>query len=259
MLRARHRCPNGAAGRRRRNDRADVLPRDRLPSRHHQRPRHVRGFARCSSERHRLRAGDLRERGQALPGAAAALASLESLASLEDFVQAVVTGNIRAVAKTKLAVFGLATYSRFPYGGYGEDHDGRADLVRRAMARTTGTLGRTVDSADVLLIGDTSADSATARAAGVPSWVSPPAGRPSTASPRPEPPKPSRTSSTSTYCAECSPDPTTPSRQHPPRSALGPVRHHGGRGTGPSDPRTACSLWTEPWCPSAITLSPSGR
>ncbi|MFG2221037.1 MULTISPECIES: HAD family hydrolase [unclassified Streptomyces] len=118
-------------------------------------------FARCSSERHRLRAGDLRERGHALPGAAAALASLE------DFVQTVVTGNIRAVAETKLAVFGLDTYIRFPYGGYGEDHDDRAELVRTAMARTADALGYPVDTTDVLLIGDTPADIAAARSAGV--------------------------------------------------------------------------------------------
>ncbi|MEU0632058.1 haloacid dehalogenase-like hydrolase [Streptomyces sp. NPDC005989] len=121
-------------------------------------------FARCSSERHRLRAGDLRERGHALPGAAAALGSL---ASLDDFVQTVVTGNIRAVAETKLAVFGLDTYIRFPYGGYGEDHDDRAELVRTAIARTSDALGNPVSTTDVLLIGDTPADVAAARSAGV--------------------------------------------------------------------------------------------
>ncbi|MFB8037082.1 HAD family hydrolase [Streptomyces sp. NPDC056004] len=121
-------------------------------------------FARCSSERHRLRAGDLREHGHALPGAAAALGWL---ASLDDFVQTVVTGNIRAVAETKLAVFGLDTYIRFPYGGYGEDHDDRAELVRTAIARTADALGNPVNTTDVLLIGDTPADVAAARSAGV--------------------------------------------------------------------------------------------
>lgn len=78
-----------------------------------------------------------------------------------------VTGIIRAVAETKLAVFGLAACIRFPYGGYGEDHDDRADLVRTATARTADALGHPVDTADVLLIGDTPADSAAAQAAGV--------------------------------------------------------------------------------------------
>ncbi|MEU3706956.1 haloacid dehalogenase-like hydrolase [Streptomyces anulatus] len=121
-------------------------------------------FARRSAELHRLRAHDLRERGHALPGAAAALAAL---AGIDGAVQSVVTGNIRAVAETKLQVFGLDTHIRFPYGGYGEDHDDRVDLVRTAMARTGTATGRNVNEADVLLIGDTPADVAAGIGAGV--------------------------------------------------------------------------------------------
>lgn len=122
-------------------------------------------FARHSTELHRLRAHDLRERGHALPGAAAALATL---AAMDDIVQSVVTGNIRAVAETKLQVFGLDTHIWFPYGGYGDDHDDRAELVRTAIARTRAATGAHVALADILLIGDTPADIAAARAAGVP-------------------------------------------------------------------------------------------
>ncbi|MBT2898817.1 haloacid dehalogenase-like hydrolase [Streptomyces sp. McG3] len=122
-------------------------------------------FARRSTELHRQRAHDLRERGHALPGAAAAL---DTVAAMDDVVQSIVTGNIRAVAKTKLQVFGLDTYIQFPYGGYGDDHDDRADLVRSAIARTRAAKGAHVALTDVLLIGDTPADVAAARASGVP-------------------------------------------------------------------------------------------
>ncbi|MFJ9113527.1 haloacid dehalogenase-like hydrolase [Streptomyces sp. NPDC102283] len=122
-------------------------------------------FARRSTELHRLRAHDLRERGHALPGAAAAI---DTVAALDGVVQSVVTGNIRAVARTKLQVFGLDTHIQFPHGGYGDDHDDRAELVRTATARTRAATGAQLALADVLLIGDTPADVAAARAAGVP-------------------------------------------------------------------------------------------
>ncbi|NEC03407.1 HAD hydrolase-like protein [Streptomyces anulatus] len=122
-------------------------------------------FARRSAEIHRRRAHDLRERGHALPGAAAALAAL---ADMNGVVQSVVTGNIRPVAEVKLQVFGLDTHIRFPYGGYGEDHDDRAELVRTAIDRTRAATGADIALTDILLIGDTPADVAAGRAAGVP-------------------------------------------------------------------------------------------
>ncbi|WP_326680997.1 hypothetical protein [Streptomyces sp. NBC_01237] len=68
-----------------------------------------------------------------MPGAAAALAAL---ADMDGVVQSVVTGNIRAVAESKLQTFGLDTHIQFAYGGYGEDHDDRAELVHTAIAGT---------------------------------------------------------------------------------------------------------------------------
>lgn len=121
-------------------------------------------FARRSADLHRLHAHELRERGHALPGAAAALAAL---AEMEGVVQSVVTGNIRPVAEIKLQVFGLDTHIRFPYGGYGEDHDDRAELVRTAITRTHHATTTPFTEADVLLIGDTPADIAADIAAGV--------------------------------------------------------------------------------------------
>lgn len=122
-------------------------------------------FARASAELHRERAQQLRERGHALPGAATALATL---AGMDGVVQSVVTGNIRAVAEIKLQVFDLDSHIAFPLGGYGEDDDDRAELVRTAIARTRAAKGVQVAPADVLLIGDTPADVAAGRAVGVP-------------------------------------------------------------------------------------------
>ncbi|MFJ3439442.1 HAD family hydrolase [Streptomyces cyaneofuscatus] len=121
-------------------------------------------FARRSADLHRLHAHELRERGHALPGAATALATL---AEMDGIVQSVVTGNIRPVAEIKLQVFGLDTHIQFPYGGYGEDHDDRAELVRTAITRTRHATTTPFTEADVLLIGDTPADVGAGRAASV--------------------------------------------------------------------------------------------
>ncbi|WP_436847007.1 HAD family hydrolase [Streptomyces atratus] len=112
-------------------------------------------FARCSGEQHLMRASELRERGHALPGAATALAAI---AGLDGVVQTVVTGNIRPVAEIKLGTFGLDGHIRFPCGGYGEDDDERAELVRIAIRRTSQALNTPIAADDVLLIGDTPAD-----------------------------------------------------------------------------------------------------
>src|SRR6266536_3113769 len=61
-------------------------------------------------------AAELRTRGRALPGAEAALAAV---AHQPDIVQTVLTGNLRAVACTKLRVFGLDGYIDSEVGSYG--------------------------------------------------------------------------------------------------------------------------------------------
>ncbi|MFF4249008.1 HAD family hydrolase [Streptomyces sp. NPDC001822] len=117
-------------------------------------------FARLSTEQHQLRAGELRQRGHALPGAVRALSVV---AALDEVVQTVVTGNIRGAAETKLSVFGLGTHIRFPIGGYGEDDAERAELVRIAIRRASRSLDTPLASQDVLLVGDTPADVAAAQ------------------------------------------------------------------------------------------------
>lgn len=105
-------------------------------------------FAHALAEEHVKRAADLRERGHALPGAAAALDALDAAG----FQQTVVSGNIRPVSEIKLQVFGLDRHILWDLGAYGEDDDTRAELVRLALQRAGAT------AAEAVLIGDTPAD-----------------------------------------------------------------------------------------------------
>ncbi|MEU5434198.1 HAD hydrolase-like protein [Streptomyces sp. NPDC020719] len=112
-------------------------------------------FAKALADQHVTHAAELRERGHALPGAAAALDALAGA------TQTVVTGNVRRVAEIKLAVFGLDRHVRWELGAYGEEAEDRADLVLLALERAG------VRAVDAVLIGDTPADVAGAHAHGV--------------------------------------------------------------------------------------------
>ncbi|MEU6687457.1 HAD family hydrolase [Streptomyces sp. NPDC046832] len=114
-------------------------------------------FADALGAVHVRRAAEMRERGHALPGAAAALAALAD----RGVRQSVVTGNVRQAAEVKLAVFGLDAYLRLNEGAYGEDGDGRPELLRAALERAG------VASQDAVFLGDTPADVAGGREAGV--------------------------------------------------------------------------------------------
>ncbi|MWA08699.1 HAD family hydrolase [Streptomyces sp. BA2] len=105
-------------------------------------------FAAALAEEHLRRAGELRERGHALPGAASALDALDAAGVR----QAVVSGNVRPVSEVKLGVFGLDTHIDWEAGAYGEDDDLRPALVRLALERAA------VPAGEAVLIGDTPAD-----------------------------------------------------------------------------------------------------
>ena len=105
-------------------------------------------FAHALTEEHLQSAAQLREHGHALPGAAAALAALDA----RGVRQTVVSGNVSAVAKIKLQVFGLDRHIEWELGAYGEDDDTRAELVRLCLGRAKTT------PPDAVLIGDTPAD-----------------------------------------------------------------------------------------------------
>lgn len=114
-------------------------------------------FADALGALHVRRAAELRERGHALPGAAAALAALAA----RSVRQSVVTGNVRQAAEVKLAVFGLDSYLNLDDGAYAEDGEGRPELLRAALARAG------VPAEKAVFLGDTRADVAGGRAAGV--------------------------------------------------------------------------------------------
>ncbi|MFF3375761.1 HAD family hydrolase [Streptomyces sp. NPDC002680] len=114
-------------------------------------------FADALTEEHLRRAADLRERGHALPGAAAALNALNSA----DVRQTVVSGNVRPVAEIKLWVFGLDRHVLWDLGAYGEDDDTRSELVRLSLQRADAS------PSEAVLIGDTPADVEGAHANGV--------------------------------------------------------------------------------------------
>lgn len=114
-------------------------------------------FAVALGSAHVRRAAELRERGHALPGAAAVLSSLTE----RGVRQSVVTGNVRAAAEVKLAVFGLDSYVFLDEGAYGEDGEGRSELLGKALTRAGASAGAAV------FLGDTPADVAGGREAGV--------------------------------------------------------------------------------------------
>lgn len=94
---------------------------------------------------------------EVIAGVAEALAWL---ATRDDVIVGVATGNVRAGAEAKLARAGLAAH--FGFGGYGCDSHLRAELVGAAIAR--GRARGPVDA--VVVIGDTVHDIAAARACG---------------------------------------------------------------------------------------------
>lgn len=114
-------------------------------------------FADALGDVHVRRAAEMRARGHALPGAGAVLAALAD----QGVRQSVVTGNVRQAAEVKLSVFGLDAYLRFDDGAYGEDGEGRPELLRAALKRAD------VPPHSAVFLGDTPADVAGGREAGV--------------------------------------------------------------------------------------------
>jgi phosphoglycolate phosphatase-like HAD superfamily hydrolase len=119
-----------------------------------------RFFERYAAEVYERRA-ELPDSGYLLPGAAEVVAAL---AEREGVVQTLVTGNIRPLAETKIAAFGLDRYIDTTVGGYGTDDVVRPTLVTRSLERATARYG---PFAEVLVLGDTVHDIAAALANGV--------------------------------------------------------------------------------------------
>lgn len=74
------------------------------------------------------------------------------------------TGNIRRGARVKLSRVGI--HERFSFGGFGCDHEDRAELIRIGATRGAEALGRPLPECRVVIIGDTPKDIAAAQAIG---------------------------------------------------------------------------------------------
>ncbi len=74
------------------------------------------------------------------------------------------TGNIREGAMTKLRQVEL--HHLFRFGGFGDDHELRPELIRRGAQRGAEHLGVALEEARVVVIGDTPKDVSAAQAIG---------------------------------------------------------------------------------------------
>lgn len=82
---------------------------------------------------------------------------LDALEARRDVLMGLLTGNLAAGARAKLAAGGIDP-ERFRVGAYGSDHELRGELPAVAQRRAREELGIVVDGADVVVIGDTPAD-----------------------------------------------------------------------------------------------------
>jgi phosphoglycolate phosphatase-like HAD superfamily hydrolase len=89
---------------------------------------------------------------------------LPRLQAHPDIVLGLLTGNWEVGARIKLEPFGLNAY--FPFGGFGDDGVERQVLARCARERAEAATGTAFTPDRVLVIGDTVADVAAARAHG---------------------------------------------------------------------------------------------
>lgn len=107
---------------------------------------------------------ELRTTGRALSGAAD---TLRELAAEPAIFQTVLTGNLREVARIKLAAFELDRYLDLAAGAYGDDDPERPKLVGIAQTRAGRATGTRFGHTSTVLVGDTPKDMEAALAAGV--------------------------------------------------------------------------------------------
>jgi len=82
---------------------------------------------------------------------------LDALEVRDDAIVGLLTGNLVAGARTKLAAVGI-DFDRFRVGAFGSDHEARGELPAVAQRRASEELGVDVGGSDVVVIGDTPAD-----------------------------------------------------------------------------------------------------
>jgi phosphoglycolate phosphatase-like HAD superfamily hydrolase len=89
---------------------------------------------------------------------------LEATAARSAVAVGLGTGNIREGARAKLTPLGV--FHHFGFGGFGCDHEERAELLRIGAARGAARLGHPLGECRVVVIGDTPRDVEAARAIG---------------------------------------------------------------------------------------------
>jgi phosphoglycolate phosphatase len=82
---------------------------------------------------------------------------LDALEARDDIVMGLLTGNLAAGARAKLAAANIDP-DRFRVGAYGSDHELRGELPAVAQRRAREELGVETRGQDVVVIGDTPAD-----------------------------------------------------------------------------------------------------
>jgi phosphoglycolate phosphatase len=109
------------------------------------------------------RAAEFAAATTALPNAHGAVAAVAATGA----TQTVVTGNLRSIARHKLAAVELLDGLRLDLGAFGDDHADRAALVALAVERVAAAGITTGPPATCWVVGDTPRDLAAARAAGI--------------------------------------------------------------------------------------------
>ena len=90
---------------------------------------------------------------------------LDALEARDDVTLGLLTGNLEAGARAKLAAVGLA-FERFRVGAYGSDHEHRPELPAIARGRMRQVMGHDLTGDAIVVIGDTPADLTCGRALG---------------------------------------------------------------------------------------------
>lgn len=80
-------------------------------------------------------------------------------------LQGIVTGNIEAAARIKLARGNLDRF--FQFGGYGSDSSDRTEVTAKALERGQGVLGTSLDPSAAIAVGDTPRDVEAGHGAGI--------------------------------------------------------------------------------------------
>ncbi|MEU6352894.1 haloacid dehalogenase-like hydrolase [Streptomyces sp. NPDC047072] len=106
---------------------------------------------------------DLLRHGRLMPGAVAALRTVQGRA---DLIPTVVTGNLKANAVLKLSTFGLDSFLDIESGGYASDDHHRPALVGIAQQRAQAKYGVLFDRSNSVIIGDSLEDVRTGREGG---------------------------------------------------------------------------------------------